>query len=65
MIRDSGGLRVDLVYTARLQLSEAGVPASAIEVLPACTACDADWYYSHRRDGPRTGRHWAVAALRE
>lgn len=57
------GWHLDLVAAARLQLSAAGVPEERVHVTPACTACDSLNYFSHRRDGPRTGRHWAVAAL--
>ncbi len=64
VLHDPTGLRLDLVHAVRLELGEAGVPATAIEALDACTACEPSWYYSHRRDGARTGRHWAVAALR-
>lgn len=55
---------LDLVVAARLQLTEAGVAAERIHDVPACTACDPITYFSHRRDGPRTGRHWGAAALR-
>jgi copper oxidase (laccase) domain-containing protein len=54
---------LDLVAAARLQLEEAGVPAGHIHDVAACTACEPAYYFSHRRDGARTGRHWAVAAL--
>ena len=54
--------RLDLVAAARLQLLEAGVPEAALEDVGACTSCDADWYYSHRRDAGPTGRHWAIVA---
>ncbi len=59
-----GRNHLDLVAAARLQLVAAGVPDGAIEAVPACTACDPARYFSHRRDGARTGRHWAIAALR-
>jgi hypothetical protein len=58
-----GAWHLDLVAAARLQLGEAGVPEERIHDVAACTACDPLTYFSHRRDGPRTGRHWAVAAL--
>src|SRR2546426_8835429 len=54
---------LDLVAAARLQLIEAGAAADHIHPVPACTACDSAQYFSHRRDGGRTGRHWGVAAL--
>jgi hypothetical protein len=57
------GWHLDLVAAARLQLGEAGVGVERIHAVSACTACEPAYYFSHRRDGPRTGRHWAVAAL--
>jgi polyphenol oxidase len=57
------GWHLDLVAAARLQLGAAGVDAERIHEVPGCTACEPAYYFSHRRDGPRTGRHWAVAAL--
>jgi YfiH family protein len=55
---------LDLPLAARLQLEEAGVPAGSIHDCGACTACEPDRYYSYRRDGPVSGRHWNLAALR-
>ncbi|MEO5618683.1 MAG: polyphenol oxidase family protein [Candidatus Eisenbacteria bacterium] len=55
---------LDLPLAARLQLEEAGVPAAAIHDCGACTSCEPHWYYSYRRDGPASGRHWSLAALR-
>jgi hypothetical protein len=60
---DSEKLRVDLAAAATARLRAAGVPPSGIEDLRQCTACDAERYFSHRRDRGRTGRHWAVARL--
>ena len=61
--RANGAWRLDLVTAARLQLAAAGAAPHRIHEVAACTACDPSRYFSHRRDGPRTGRHWAVAAL--
>jgi hypothetical protein len=61
--RHDDAWHLDLVAAARFQLIEAGVPADHIHEVPACTACDSAQYFSHRRDGGRTGRHWGVAAL--
>ena len=63
-VRHHDAWHLDLVAAASLQLIEAGVSAERIHQVPACTACDSAQYFSHRRDGARTGRHWAVAALR-
>jgi copper oxidase (laccase) domain-containing protein len=51
---------VDLAAAARVALARAGVPASAVQVVEACTACEGERFYSHRRDGAATGRHAGV-----
>ena len=45
-------------------LLEAGLPPDAFDDTGACTACERDWYFSHRRDAGHTGRLWGFAALR-
>jgi YfiH family protein len=62
--RIEGQWHLDLAVAARLQLCEAGVPEKSIADVAACTYCQPSWYFSHRRDRGRTGRHWAIAALR-
>ena len=63
--RRDGGAHVDLLAAARLQLLEEGVPLESIGGAPECTSCNSSWYFSHRREGGRTGRQWAVAGLTE
>lgn len=63
-VRSESGWRLDLVTAARHQLLDAGIRPDAIHVVPACTACEPYWYFSHRATGPRTGRQWGLAALR-
>lgn len=53
---------LDLPAVARAQLVAAGLRPQAFHDSEACTACQPDWYFSHRRDGPRSGRHWGVVA---
>lgn len=61
--RERGGRpRVDLEATAVAALREHGV--SRIEAAGICTACESDRFYSHRRDGPGTGRQGVVAVRR-
>ena len=48
------GRMLDLAAVARAQLSDAGV--EEIEASGLCTSCERDLFYSHRRDGERTGR---------
>lgn len=40
--------RLDLALANRHQLERAGVPAAAIDVLPFCTHCHPDRFFSHR-----------------
>lgn len=58
-----GRPRLDLPTAARMALLTAGVPEECIFDTGACTSCEPHWYFSHRRDAGRTGRHWGVAAL--
>jgi len=58
-----GRHRLDLAAAARMQLLDLGVPPETIFDTAACTCCAPDWYFSHRRDGQRYGRHWALAAM--
>jgi len=55
--------RLDLAAAVRARLQAAGVPPIAITAQALCTACRADLFYSHRRDGPRTGRQAGVIWL--
>ena len=48
------GSRLDLVVVARKLLERAGV--EQIEAAGLCTSCEAELFYSHRRDGNRAGR---------
>ena len=56
---------LDLARAIALQLEAAGVPTERVETLPLCTVRERDRFFSHRRDGPRTGRHALVAMWRE
>jgi len=59
-----GGVRphLDLAASVRATLCDAGLLPEHIDLLGACTACDAERFYSHRRDRGRTGRHLAFVA---
>ncbi len=63
-VRADGITRLDLVAAARADLRAGGARDACIADTGACTACEPHWYFSHRRDHGRTGRLWAVAALR-
>jgi hypothetical protein len=52
------GRMLDLTAVATAMLERAGV--SAIESSGLCTSCNPELFYSHRRDGERTGRQAAL-----
>jgi YfiH family protein len=52
------GRNLDLWTAAERALREAGV--DAVERLDVCTACNADRFFSHRRDGALTGRQGVI-----
>jgi copper oxidase (laccase) domain-containing protein len=54
---------MDLVTANTLQLRAAGVPAEQIDTASICTACHRHDLYSHRAEGPETGRGMALVAL--
>jgi len=51
---------VDLWEANRQLLIAQGVPQDQIVVLKVCTSCHPELFFSHRRDGPKTGRMAAV-----
>ena len=53
---------VDLSRLLCLQLAAAGLAASRVELLPGCTRCEPERFFSYRRDGQVSGRHLAVIA---
>lgn len=55
---DEGRHRLDLTGAVRHALGRAGVEAPPHEA-GSCTHCEPRRFFSHRRDGRRTGRHWA------
>lgn len=64
VVRRGDDAFVDLAADARRQLESSGVPPGSILDPPACTSCDRERCFSHRRDRGLTGRHWGIAALR-
>jgi copper oxidase (laccase) domain-containing protein len=62
----AGAYRVDLWAAATKALAEVGVKEGQVVNPRLCTACNADFFYSYRREGPVTGRQggiaWAVEA---
>jgi polyphenol oxidase len=57
----STGRMLDLGAVVRAQLTDAGV--SQIEASDLCTSCEPELFYSHRRDGERTGRQAGLVWL--
>ena len=55
---------LDLARAIAIQLEDAGVPSANVETMPLCTFREKGRFFSHRRDGPRTGRHALVAMWR-
>jgi len=56
--------RLDLTAVAQEQLLCAGVSPSRILVADWCTGCHTDLFFSHRKEGQRTGRQVAVIGIR-
>jgi polyphenol oxidase len=53
------GRMLDLTTVATALLERAGV--TAVEASGLCTSCNSELFYSHRRDGERTGRQAGLA----
>jgi YfiH family protein len=47
----------DLPLANRMQLEREGIPPGRISAAGLCTCCRKDLFFSHRRDGEKTGRH--------
>ncbi len=56
------GRDLSLPEAIRRDLKEAGV--GEVHDLGLCTGCRPDLFYSHRKEGPKTGRNLAAVALR-
>jgi copper oxidase (laccase) domain-containing protein len=48
--------RVDLTEHNRRQLVAAGLRSAQVDMVSACTFCEADQFFSYRREGERAGR---------
>lgn len=57
-------MHLDLAAVARYQLQRAGLMNSKIQVADFCTACRTELFFSHRKEGGRTGRMMAVIGIR-
>jgi YfiH family protein len=54
---------VDLRIATRVVLERAGVRPDAIDAGPPCTRCEAERFFSYRRDGKDGGVHMAFIAM--
>ena len=55
---------LDLAAANLAQLHRSGVPSSQIHVAEFCTACRTDLFFSHRKEGARTGRMMSVIGIK-
>jgi hypothetical protein len=62
IFRASDPWHLDLAEANRIQLLDAGLADGKITAAGLCTVCRSDLFFSHRRDGERTGRMLAFAA---
>lgn len=60
-VRDSWYFDLKVANASRLV--NAGVPAQNIEISEICTASDSDHWFSHRGQGPGTGRFAAIISM--
>jgi YfiH family protein len=60
-----GNVHLDLPKANRSQLLAAGLRPQNIFSSSLCTACHKDLFFSHRREGERTGRLMSVIGIRE
>jgi polyphenol oxidase len=58
-----GHVYLDLQRAILRQLEAAGVPSSQVWSADLCTACHPQWFYSYRREGPRSGRMLNVVMI--
>jgi YfiH family protein len=57
---EAGQVRLDLRAAIRAQLRGAGMPDDSVQSAPWCTACEADLFFSYRREGAAAGRQLSV-----
>jgi YfiH family protein len=64
MVVGADRAQFDLSAANRLLLGRVGVRPERVEASPVCTLKDGDRWFSHRGQGPATGRFAAIIALR-
>jgi copper oxidase (laccase) domain-containing protein len=58
-----GHVYLDLQRAILQQMKAVGVPSSQVWSADLCTACHPQWFYSYRREGPRSGRMLNVVMI--
>ncbi|MBW1679788.1 MAG: polyphenol oxidase family protein [Deltaproteobacteria bacterium] len=61
---DREKLYLDLKKLIFFQLIECGLKKDNVEVAAECTCCNAELFFSHRRDNGKTGRMAALIGLK-
>ena len=61
---DRGAWRLDLSAFIVRDLAAHGIRKRNVFSSRLCTACTPSLFFSHRRDGGVTGRHWTIAVVR-
>jgi YfiH family protein len=59
VVRRGSAPSLDLPLAVALTLTGVGVEPNRVEVMPHCTHCQPERFFSHRRDAGVTGRHLA------
>lgn len=62
-MREGAKYKLNLYAVLNAQLVNAGVSLGRISILPRCTCCESDLFFSHRREGERTGRMALLAEM--
>ncbi|RKG92996.1 peptidoglycan editing factor PgeF [Corallococcus sp. CA053C] len=57
VVREGVKPHLDLPRAVKASLVKAGLKPTHVDVLQACTACERERFFSHRRDAGLTGRH--------
>jgi len=63
VLRGDGRPRLDLWSAVEQELSDCGIPAGNIDNVRTCTCCNSSHYFSHRADGPQTGRQGLMVGV--
>lgn len=61
----NGRALFDINVANRLLLERAGISSDHIEASDICTRCEGDTWFSHRGQGPTTGRFAAIIAIHD